>query len=172
VAYAAVEIYTATKSQALDTSRMYADAGDKGNSMCDACVRARADETGTASTQSTFRQRFWYNFTTTNDAIIRYPITFGAGLAATGEFARLTGIPGPIGWTVSGFPRLQGYIPLGQTLGFGSQFGTYTLAGSAATVLSGAAFKSLIIGIVFELGVVGGSAINAGVVQPVFGLGP
>jgi RHS repeat-associated protein len=120
--------------------------------------------------QCGFAERFWKNFWTINEPLVRRPLLLVGGLVVGGEFTRLTGVPGPLKWTFSGMPRLQGYVPIARTLGIvGAGATTYTFAQSAATVAAAGALRGGLVFTAFEIVVTFGSAVNAAAVQPLLG---
>ena len=117
-----------------------------------------------------FSERFWKNFWSINQPLVRRPLLYVGGFVVGGEFTRLTGVPGPLKWTLTGMPRLQGYVPIARTLGIvGVGAATYTFAQSAATVAAAGALRGGLVFTAFEIGVIFGSAVNAAAVQPLLG---
>jgi RHS repeat-associated protein len=107
-----------------------------------------------------FSERIRRNFWTINDPLVRRPLLLVGGLVVGGEFTRLTGVPGPLKWTLSGMPRLQGYVPIARTLGIvAAGATTYTFAQSAGTVAAAGALRGGLVFAAFEIGVIFGSGV-------------
>jgi len=110
------------------------------------------------------------NFWVINRPLFKRPVTTTAGFLATAEMRRIFGTPTMGQFVRSGFAPVPGYQPLAQTIGIvAAGTTTLTVSQSAAVVLAGTALKSGLIFFTFEGGVLLGSGINAGIVQPLLG---
>lgn len=120
--------------------------------------------------ECTFRKRFINNALLTNAPIIQSPLRFTSGLLLSGEFARQIGVPTVWQFARSGFAPIRPFIPVAGAIGVPAASIPLLTAGQSAVVVGGAAgVKAIITFVAFEVGVGAGAAVNAALVQPVFG---